>query len=63
MHRRIAVDQKCVQISQTILAVVVPGFGTKNPLITEKEELEKVLYVAAVPHVACVYTSPVIGNG
>jgi hypothetical protein len=63
MHRRIAIDQKRVQISRTILVVVLPGFGAKSPLITEKAELEKVIDVAAVPLVACVYISPVIGSG
>jgi hypothetical protein len=63
IHRRIAIDQKRVQISQTILAVVVPGFGTKTPLIIEKAELGKVIDVAAVPLVACVSMSPVIGSG
>jgi hypothetical protein len=62
MHRRIAIGQKRVQISQTILVAVLPGYGAKSPLITEKAELGKVIDVAAVPFVACVYI-PVIGSG
>ena len=63
MHRRTAIDQKSVRTSQTILAVVVPGFATKNPLLTKKAELGKFIDVAVVPLIACVYMSPVIGSG